>query len=94
MERGAIHLVLILFIIGIVFPLLLLLSGKRVLVHERIVHHGEVLPEDGNRVLSSADREVLVCEYFTGRSFVPRLMNYSVVGAQGTTDSCPFLVDG
>ena len=70
--------------------LILLLTGNRILVGERLINKGERIPEEDNRLIEEHDQAVLVCKYFTGRSVLPRILYYSSNGIMGA-DSCPFL---
>ena len=69
---------------------LLLLSGKRVLVHEVKVNPGDryVLPGHGD--LGSAQQASLVCRYFTGRSILTSVFWYALNNLMGK-DQCPFI---
>ncbi|HVG62928.1 MAG TPA: hypothetical protein VNA24_30470 [Hyalangium sp.] len=71
-------------------PLLLLLSGKRVLVSETKVQPGEtyIVEDYGN--LGASRQASLVCRYFTGRSIQTAVFWYSPNGFLGR-DSCPFI---
>lgn len=68
----------------------LLLTGKRVLVAETKVEPGQnyVLPEWGS--LGDASQSQLVCRYFTGRSMRTTVLWYSPNNIMGK-DQCPFI---
>lgn len=70
----------------------LLISGKRILVHERRVNPGElyVVPEHGN--LGEAGQASLVCRYFTGRGIITTVFWYSSNNLLGK-DQCPFVTE-
>lgn len=78
------------FALVISISLLLLISGKRVLIWETKIDPGETyeLPEWGN--LGEAGQSQLVCRYFTGRSIKVGVYWYSPDGLMGK-DQCPFL---
>ncbi len=71
----------------------LLVSGRRVLVHEIKVSPGEhyVVPEHGD--LGASQQASLVCQYFTGRSIVVSVFWYSSNNVLGK-DQCPFITTG
>jgi hypothetical protein len=78
-------------IVGVLFvtaDLFLLVSGRRVLISERLVRPGEnfVVGEWGD--LGANENASLVCRYFTGRSTVTRVLWYSPNNILGR-DSCP-----
>lgn len=77
----------------VLVSLLLLVSGKRVLVWETKVNPGDnyVLAEWGE--LGKGEQAQLVCRYFTGRSIQPIVYWYSPNGLLGI-DQCPFISDG
>lgn len=70
--------------------LLLLLSGRRVLVSETKVQPGEVYVVDGYGNVGAAAQASLVCRYFTGRGIQATVFWYSLNNIFGR-DSCPFI---
>lgn len=71
----------------------LLVSGTRVLIHERHVSPGEsyTVPEWGD--LGAAQQAQLACRYWTGRGVVLRVLWYSPNNIMGR-DQCPFVGSG
>lgn len=86
------HAPLTLLAAFVVISLLLLASGKRILVYEKKVNPGEsyIVPEHGN--LGEAQQASLVCRYFTGRSVLTSVLWYSPNNILGK-DQCPFITD-
>ena len=73
----------------VLIPLLLLISGTRVLISERKVNPGETyaVPDYGN--LGASKQASLACKYFTGRSMITTVFWYSSNNIMGK-DQCPF----
>lgn len=85
-------------VFGVILALLaanlaLLITGRRVLIHERSVAPGEsyVVAEHGD--LGKNSQATLVCRYWTGRSVVTRVLWYSPNNIMGA-DQCPFMHAG
>lgn len=82
-------------LVGLValFVIALLVSGKRVLIHEVKVNPGEhyVVEEHGD--LGASKNATLVCRYFTGRSVLVSVFWYSSNNIMGK-DQCPFIASG
>ena len=76
-------------VLAIFLNLALLLSGKRLLVHERVVPQGEhyVVGQWGD--LAKNEAPSIVCTYWTGRS-VKRIVWWFGNGF-ASRDECPFL---
>lgn len=70
-------------------PLLLLISGTRVLISERKINSGETyeVPDYGN--LGASKQASLACKYFTGRGVITTVFWYSPNNFMGK-DECPF----
>lgn len=66
----------------------LLASGRRVLVHERLVPAGESVTVPGYGATGVTGQSFLVCRYFTGRSVLHTVLWYSPNNVLGR-DSCP-----
>ena len=73
-------------------PIVLLITGQRLLVHETKINPGDhyVVEEYGN--LGQATQSSLVCRYFTGRSILTTVFWYSSNSVLGK-DQCPFLTN-
>ena len=67
----------------IVLEVVLLFGGKRILVHETRGGYVEGYGE--------TKKNMLVCKYFTGRSFVTTVFHWSPNNMMGR-DSCPFWI--
>ena len=80
-----------LIVIFVLFPLLLLLSGARVLVSERKVNPGEFYEVTSYGNLGENKQASLACHYFTGRSIVTSVFWYSSNNFMGK-DQCPFFI--
>jgi hypothetical protein len=80
-----------LILILVLFALLLLFSGARVLVSERKVNPGEFYEVTNHGNLGENKQASLVCRYFTGRSIITSVFWYSSNNFMGK-DQCPFLV--
>jgi hypothetical protein len=70
----------------------LLVSGRRLLIHERKVEPGEehIVPDYGN--IGEGAQASLACRYFTGRSTTIRVFWYAPNNMFGK-DQCPFLLN-
>lgn len=81
---------LAIFALAALFELTLLLSGRRILISERLVRPGEhfVTAEWGD--LGKSAQASLACRYFTGRALKVQVFWYSGANIFGR-DSCPFL---
>lgn len=80
-------LILVIFITAI---FLLLLSGKRILVFEKVVYPGESFLIKDYGDLGKENNPSLVCKYFTGRSITTSVFWFSPNNHLGN-DECPFL---
>ena len=71
----------------------LLMTDRRLLIHERRVNPGESysVPEWGD--LGTAQQAQLACRYWTGRGVSLRVLWYSANGIMGR-DQCPFIDSG
>jgi hypothetical protein len=69
---------------AIAFSLVLLLSGRRVLVWETTIHPGEVYNVPGFGRVGPDESTQFICTYFTGRSFKKAVY--------WLRDQCPFIV--
>lgn len=71
----------------------LLVTERRVLMHERLVTPGEsyTVPEWGD--LGKAQQFSLACRYWTGRGISLRVFWHSANGTMGR-DQCPFIDTG
>lgn len=69
--------------------LVLLVTGRRVLVWETRVEPGQRYMTDDWGDLGNAEQATLACRYFTGRAIKLRAMWYSPNNILGR-DSCPF----
>jgi hypothetical protein len=70
--------------------LVLLLTGKRILVFERLVQPGETYVVQDWGDLGAGSTAALVCRYFTGRSIKTQVFWYSPNNIFGK-DQCPFV---
>jgi len=72
------------FVVLVLLDLVILISGRRVLVSEKLVRAGEVYTDsDGERVRGDVNGDY-VCRYFTGRNVITHV-DYE-------HDQCPFVV--
>jgi hypothetical protein len=85
------HLAIALVVSLLVADVLLLLSGRRLLISERRLSAGENVQVRGFGDMKSATQDSLVCTYFTGRSKVVRMFWYSANNMFGR-DECPFVL--
>lgn len=90
MPRHLLRMVSILLGLGMVASVLLLATGTRVLVHERLVQRGTDYSVPGFGNLKSNGQASLVCRYFTGRQIVSDVLWYSANNVMGR-DECPFV---
>ena len=77
--------------IALLFSLVLLFSGARVLFFEQKVNPGDFyeVPDYGN--LGKMNGSSWVCRYFTGRSVITSVFRHSSNNFMGR-DQCPFFV--
>ena len=75
---------------AVALELFLLISGYRILVHQKLVHPGEhyLAGEWGD--LGDNGQASLACTYFTGRSFNLNVIWYAAGNFMGM-DQCPFV---
>jgi hypothetical protein len=83
------------FAIGLVVGLLaadvlLIVSGRRLLISERRIHAGENVEVQGYGNMKNT-QDSLACTYFTGRSTVVRMFWYSANNMFGR-DECPVIL--
>lgn len=74
--------------IVVALDIVLMVSGYRVLVHERIVQPGERFEVEG-WTFGSFERPVVLCRYWTGRSL--KLTSRVYGTSEGESDECRFL---
>ncbi len=72
----------------LVLDILLMASGYRLLISEKVVDQGEAYTA-GDWVFGSNRRAVIVCRYWTGRSMKPEGLWYGV--GDNEIDECPLL---
>ena len=70
---------------------LLLISGRRVLISERRIRAGANVEVQGYGDMKNSTQDALACTYFTGRSKVVRMFWYSANNMFGR-DECPFIL--
>ena len=70
--------------------LVLLVTGKRVLVSEYHVAQGDTFFVEGWGNVGGGSQDSLVCRYFTGRSITTRVLWYSPANIFGR-DQCLFI---
>ena len=80
-----------LIFISILFPLLLLFSGARILFSEKRVNPGDLFTVQDYGNLGQMNQSSLVCKYFTGRSIITSVFWYSSNNFMGR-DQCPFFI--
>ena len=90
-DESGMRILMTTFVVVLLVSLILLLSGRRVLVWEVKVNPGDhyVVPEYGN--LGAAYNARLVCRYYTGRSILTSVYEYSPNEVLGKAQ-CPFIV--
>ena len=84
---------ILIIVVSILFvPIILLISGKRILISEALVKPGEqyIVADYGNLGYSNAAS--LACKYFSGRSILVRVFWYSPNNFMGK-DQCPFILE-
>lgn len=72
----------------VVLNILLLFSGQRLLVDERVLQPGSEYEWDG-RTFGDSNRPIIFCRYWTGRSIQPKIEWHGF--GQAELDECPFL---
>jgi hypothetical protein len=90
-NRKILNAFLVSLAVAVIVPATLLLSGKRILVTERLVKPGDTYSVDEYGNLGKDDQGSLVCQYFTGRSILTRVFWYSPDNQFGK-DQCPFIL--
>lgn len=87
------RLVLIVLATLLLSNLALLVTDRRVLVHQHRVEPGETYRLEGWGDLGTAQQVQLVCRYWTGRGVVATVLWYSQNNIMGR-DQCPLFRSG